>query len=214
MTRQDANIVGAFGFGQSTQEMRAAIRHLTSTGLPMVGTVTTFERPSQMNAGRLSPFFFRLAPGNSRLAGHAARWAYEGTNGLPARRALVSSDGRGEDLYSGDLGAHFAKAFDARPGTTVRSERYFDTSDFDTKLSTACGTGRRPAGHLLTRADRMSSAPSTTPSTTLGSSFITYVLIKAARRKRYDVHPLMWLVSGLFVVYFAIEPIKSVLGVG
>jgi len=28
-----------------------------------------------------------------------------------------------------------------------------------------------------------------------------------------DVHPLLWVVSAMFVVYFAIEPIRDLLGV-
>ena len=48
----------------------------------------------------------------------------------------------------------------------------------------------------------------------IGAGFVAYVLIKIVRGKAKDVHPLMWLVSGLFVLYFAIDPIKSLLGVG
>ena len=48
----------------------------------------------------------------------------------------------------------------------------------------------------------------------IGAGFVAYVLIKIVRVKAKDVHPLMWLVSGLFVLYFAIDPIKGLLGVG
>ncbi|HQF04136.1 MAG TPA: NCS2 family permease [Phycicoccus sp.] len=48
----------------------------------------------------------------------------------------------------------------------------------------------------------------------IGAGFVAYVLIKIVRGKAKDVHPLMWLVSGLFVLYFAIDPIKGLLGVG
>jgi AGZA family xanthine/uracil permease-like MFS transporter len=47
----------------------------------------------------------------------------------------------------------------------------------------------------------------------IGAGFIFYVLIKAVRGKASQVHPLLWVVSALFVIYFAIDPIKSVLGV-
>jgi adenine/guanine/hypoxanthine permease len=47
----------------------------------------------------------------------------------------------------------------------------------------------------------------------IGAGFIAYTVIKIATRKTGQIHPLMWTVAGLFVVYFAIEPIKSVLGV-
>ena len=47
----------------------------------------------------------------------------------------------------------------------------------------------------------------------IGAGFVAYVLIKLARGKAKEVHPLMWLVSVLFVLYFAIDPIKNLLGV-
>ncbi|HET7327979.1 MAG TPA: NCS2 family permease [Nocardioidaceae bacterium] len=48
----------------------------------------------------------------------------------------------------------------------------------------------------------------------IGAGFITYVLIKVVRGKLATVHPLMWLVAALFVVYFAIDPIRELFGVG
>jgi AGZA family xanthine/uracil permease-like MFS transporter len=47
----------------------------------------------------------------------------------------------------------------------------------------------------------------------IGAGFVTYTLLKLVRGKGKSVHPLLWLVSALFVVYFAIDPIKSWLGV-
>ncbi len=46
----------------------------------------------------------------------------------------------------------------------------------------------------------------------IGAGFIAYVLVKAVRGKAGQIHPLMWVVSTLFVLYFAIEPLKAVLG--
>jgi AGZA family xanthine/uracil permease-like MFS transporter len=46
----------------------------------------------------------------------------------------------------------------------------------------------------------------------IGAGFITYVLVKAVRGKAREIHPLMWVVSALFVVYFAIDPIKQLVG--
>jgi AGZA family xanthine/uracil permease-like MFS transporter len=43
----------------------------------------------------------------------------------------------------------------------------------------------------------------------IGAGFLAYVLIKAVRGKVADVHPLMWVVAALFVVYFAIDPITG-----
>ena len=45
----------------------------------------------------------------------------------------------------------------------------------------------------------------------IGAGFCAFVLIKLVLGKAGQVHPLLWLVSGLFVVYFAIEPITDVL---
>jgi AGZA family xanthine/uracil permease-like MFS transporter len=41
----------------------------------------------------------------------------------------------------------------------------------------------------------------------IGAGFIAYVVLKSVRAKVSDVHWLMWFVSALFVVYFAIDPI-------
>jgi AGZA family xanthine/uracil permease-like MFS transporter len=47
----------------------------------------------------------------------------------------------------------------------------------------------------------------------IGAGFVSYVLIKATRGRFGEVHPLLWLVAVLFLVYFAIEPIERLLGV-
>jgi len=41
----------------------------------------------------------------------------------------------------------------------------------------------------------------------IGAGFVTYVLLKVVRGKAAELHALMWIVAGLFVVYFAIDPI-------
>jgi AGZA family xanthine/uracil permease-like MFS transporter len=46
----------------------------------------------------------------------------------------------------------------------------------------------------------------------IGAGFVAYVLIKAVRGKAASVHPLMWLIAFLFVLYFAIDPIKPCSG--
>lgn len=50
-------------------------------------------------------------------------------------------------------------------------------------------------------------------STGIGAGFVTYTIMKLARGKIREVHPLLWVVAGLFVVYFAIAPIENLLGV-
>jgi len=46
----------------------------------------------------------------------------------------------------------------------------------------------------------------------IGAGFIAYVLIKVVRGRAHVVHPLLWVVTVLFVVYFFIQPIRQVLG--
>ena len=43
----------------------------------------------------------------------------------------------------------------------------------------------------------------------IGAGFVSFVLLKLLRGKVRDVHPLMWIVAVLFVVYFAINPITA-----
>ncbi|MCY7394875.1 MAG: NCS2 family permease [Nocardioides sp.] len=43
----------------------------------------------------------------------------------------------------------------------------------------------------------------------IGAGFLSYVLIKVVLGKLAEVHPLMWVVATLFVVYFAINPLTA-----
>ncbi|KQZ75408.1 NCS2 family permease [Nocardioides sp. Root151] len=43
----------------------------------------------------------------------------------------------------------------------------------------------------------------------IGAGFLAFVLLKVVMGKLRDVHPLMWIVAVLFVVYFAYSPISS-----
>lgn len=45
----------------------------------------------------------------------------------------------------------------------------------------------------------------------IGAGFLSYTLIKLVRGKAAEVHALLWVVSTLFVVYFAIDPITRLL---
>jgi AGZA family xanthine/uracil permease-like MFS transporter len=47
----------------------------------------------------------------------------------------------------------------------------------------------------------------------IGAGFVAFVVIKIAVGKANKLHPLMWVTAALFVVYFAIDPLKSALGV-
>lgn len=48
----------------------------------------------------------------------------------------------------------------------------------------------------------------------IGVGFVIYALIQLVMGQARKVHPLMWVVSGLFVVYFLLGPIQRLLGVG
>ena len=45
----------------------------------------------------------------------------------------------------------------------------------------------------------------------IGAGFVSFVAIKLIRGKVRDVHPLMWIVAVLFLVYFAIDPLTRLL---
>jgi len=46
----------------------------------------------------------------------------------------------------------------------------------------------------------------------IGAGFLAYVVVKLALGKAREIHPLMWIASALFVVYFTLEPIRVALG--
>ena len=48
----------------------------------------------------------------------------------------------------------------------------------------------------------------------IGAGFVTYVFIKIVRGKSRVIHPLLWLIAALFVVYFAIDPLRALLHIG
>jgi AGZA family xanthine/uracil permease-like MFS transporter len=48
----------------------------------------------------------------------------------------------------------------------------------------------------------------------LGAGFVSYTVIKVFQGRGREIHPLLWVVSALFVLYFAIDPIEDLLGVG
>ena len=48
----------------------------------------------------------------------------------------------------------------------------------------------------------------------IGAGFVSYCIIKIATGKAREVNWLMWIVSGAFLVYFAIDPIRTLFGGG
>ena len=45
----------------------------------------------------------------------------------------------------------------------------------------------------------------------IGAGVISFVLLRAAAGRRREIHPLMWGIALLFVVYFALEPLQQLL---
>jgi AGZA family xanthine/uracil permease-like MFS transporter len=45
----------------------------------------------------------------------------------------------------------------------------------------------------------------------IGAGVVSYVVLHAATGRRREIHPLMWVVAALFVVYFALDPIQQLL---
>jgi AGZA family xanthine/uracil permease-like MFS transporter len=43
----------------------------------------------------------------------------------------------------------------------------------------------------------------------IGAGFVMYVILKSVRGKARQIHPLMWVVAALFVVYFVIGPLTD-----
>jgi adenine/guanine/hypoxanthine permease len=47
----------------------------------------------------------------------------------------------------------------------------------------------------------------------IGAGFISYVVLQAARGRARTIHPLLWVIAALFLIYFALDPIKDLLGI-
>jgi AGZA family xanthine/uracil permease-like MFS transporter len=43
----------------------------------------------------------------------------------------------------------------------------------------------------------------------IGAGVISYVLLRSAIGRRREIHPLMWVIAAMFVVYFALEPLQQ-----
>ena len=46
----------------------------------------------------------------------------------------------------------------------------------------------------------------------IGAGVVSYVLLRTVTGRRRDVHPLMWVIAVLFVIYFALNPIQQLFG--
>ncbi|GAA1579838.1 hypothetical protein GCM10009678_73220 [Actinomadura kijaniata] len=130
----DPTLVAAVGFGQSRRQTSEAIDVISKSALPMIGTTNTFDGTGRLPGG-FSPYYFRLAPSNARLAAHAAFWARNGQTGARAATADVFYDATTDDLYSRNLAEDFVRAF--APGR-VRRLPYSDPSQVPNRILEAC----------------------------------------------------------------------------
>ena len=48
----------------------------------------------------------------------------------------------------------------------------------------------------------------------IGAGLISFVLLKAVRGKAKEVNVLLWIIAGLFLIYFALDPIEQVVNAG
>ncbi|MFC7340319.1 NCS2 family permease [Saccharopolyspora griseoalba] len=46
----------------------------------------------------------------------------------------------------------------------------------------------------------------------IGIGFVSYAVLRTVQGRAREIHPLMWVVAALFVIYFTIEPIQGLLG--
>ncbi|MET9245883.1 ABC transporter substrate-binding protein [Nonomuraea sp. NPDC003709] len=116
---EEAPIVGVVGLDQSRQETVAAIQELGKAGLPMVA--------STLSADRLvneSPFYFQVAPQNSRQAWMAAAFADSLVKkGEVKRRARVYYSHDVTDYYASNLKARVIARMEER-GFAVEGLRF------------------------------------------------------------------------------------------
>ncbi|WP_067969261.1 type 1 periplasmic-binding domain-containing protein [Nocardiopsis trehalosi] len=118
--RDDDTLLAAVGFGTSVEANTAAIREFTRAGIPMIGSTATYDAVAEVD-GRPSPFFFPIAPSNTRIARQAAYWAFYGAErtddegvrrGLePAATAMAIADDSAGETYGMDLAATFMAEF-------------------------------------------------------------------------------------------------------
>ncbi|MBE1586352.1 hypothetical protein ACFPOI_38610 [Nonomuraea angiospora] len=147
---EEAPIVGVVGLDQSRQETVAAIQELGKAGLPMVA--------STLSADRLvneSPFYFQVAPQNSRQAWMAAAFADSLVKkGEVKRRARVYYSHDVTDYYASNLrarvvarleergfaveGLRFTPVGGGKPGPDDRSDDAYAGEPRDAGVS-ACG---------------------------------------------------------------------------
>ncbi|GAA3727716.1 AGZA family xanthine/uracil permease-like MFS transporter [Spinactinospora alkalitolerans] len=47
----------------------------------------------------------------------------------------------------------------------------------------------------------------------IGAGFVSYAVVRIAQGRAREIHPLMWIIAAAFLAYFALDPIRALLGV-
>jgi adenine/guanine/hypoxanthine permease len=81
----------------------------------------------------------------------------------------------------------------------MRQVRHIDFGDFATGLPAFLTMVLMPFTYSITNG--------------VGAGLISWVVLRAATGRARQVHPLMWGLSAIFAVYFAIEPVQNLLGI-
>jgi adenine/guanine/hypoxanthine permease len=45
----------------------------------------------------------------------------------------------------------------------------------------------------------------------IGAGVISFVVLRLAVGRRRDIHPLMWVIAVMFLIYFALEPLQQLI---
>ena len=48
----------------------------------------------------------------------------------------------------------------------------------------------------------------------IGAGLISYVVLRTFQGRAREIHPLLWIVSILFLLYFAVHPLRELAGIG
>lgn len=125
LDREDP-IVGVVGLGQSVSELEDAMRVLRPSGLPLIGSITSYDGLPEVSGN-----YFQVGPNNQRQAEVAAYYA---RRTFPdTRELLVIRSSAQNDTYSRNLadriGESFERAYADVDDFTVRPVQYETAPD-------------------------------------------------------------------------------------
>ncbi|TMR93112.1 hypothetical protein [Nonomuraea basaltis] len=138
LARRDSSVVGVVGFARSLDGVRQAIGVLAREKIPMVGTTGTADDLGKVD-GQATRYYFHVSPTNYRQAALAARYARRTLlKEVESPTAVIVEDGSAGEVYTGDLAADFAEAFEAEGGARPVRVPYTVESGIDKAAGEAC----------------------------------------------------------------------------